>query len=197
MDFLYTPAFKKDRQRILNAYVDSYYDGKEAEHHKELQRVKKEWASLEKYFFKEVDRIFDGFAWLKGDYCGYGSIWTSFPRIINEKVFAFPIYRTQEMANLKTSAIIAHEMLHFMEYEYLQKKFHLQPSEMNSRDNTFWQFTENLNVLIENSPSWRPFRQGVPSQPYPQCKALYAKMKRIWDKDQNLDNLIQKIFLKK
>jgi len=76
----------------------------------------------------------------------------------------------------------------------VQKKYHLKPSESRDKDNFFWQFTENLNVLIENSKMWQPISNGSVSKPYDDCAALYRKMEKIWKKNHDLDNLIVKTF---
>jgi len=120
-----------------------------------------------------------------------------FPRYIDKKVFTFPGLLDRYTDKDFPLRVVAHEMLHFITYDYLQNKYKLKPSEWSSKNNTFWQFTENLNVLIENEKSWHKINGGAKSNPYPNCVKLYQKMKRVWDKNKDIDNLIEKILVKK
>lgn len=194
MRFVLKENFINKKNEILNAFLDEYY----LEQHEYLQDSVKntqvKWQKVEKIFYKKVGRLFHNWPWPKGNYRAYVSIGRMFPRFINDKIFAFPLKTYKPGRENIDLRVIAHEMLHFLEYDYLQKKFGLQPSECASNDNTFWQFTENLNVLIENSMFWREFSSGIKSRPYPDCKKLYVKMKKIWDKNHNIDNLVKKTF---
>ena len=120
------------------------------------------------------------------------SIWYRFPRDIKHQRFAVPA--NPNFKYHSAPHVIAHEMLHFITYDYLEKKYGLKPSEHTDPDNTFWQFTENLNVLIENDPIWAEFADGKISKPYPDCQELYEKMKAIWDQNKDIDNLVRQIF---
>jgi hypothetical protein len=194
LGFVCRKNFIKKKNEILSAYLDEYYLEMNKYLRDSVNNTQAKWQKVEKLFFEKVDLLFHGWPWPKGNYRGYVSIGRSFPRHIKEKFFAFPM-RTynSEYAN-RDLRIIAHEMLHFIEYDYLQKKFGLQPSECNSPDSTFWQFTENLNVLLENTNFWREFSLDYKSKPYPDCQKLYVKMKKIWDKNKDIDNLVEKIF---
>jgi hypothetical protein len=194
--FLFLPKFKSSRQAIISAYVDNWYKLNADNFNSELVKIKKEWSKVESYFFKEVDKIFNNYPWPKGKYLGYGSIWYCFPRDIKRRNFAFPNTNYKKLIPSQAIKVIAHEMLHFIEYDYLQKVYHLRASEYKDKNNIFWQFTENLNVLIENSKAWKPLMGNRESQPYFDCKELYLKMKKIWDNNNDIDNLVTKIFKK-
>lgn len=191
--FLLEGKFSRTRDKFLSAYTDNYYKIHSEDIMREIKKTEKSWKKVEKYFFHEVDRLFNGYPWPKGKYFGYASIWRMFPRFIKMKTFAFPAEPKNFRRNI-TTAVIAHEMLHFITYDYLQKKYKLKPGECCSKDKTFWCFTENLNVLIENEKIWHKFTGGEKNKPYLECQPLYFKMKKIWDKNKNLDNLIVNIF---
>ncbi len=193
MSFVLKKEFIKNRNKILNAYLDQYYTDQHQYLTDSIKNTRAKWQKVEKIFFQKVDKLFHNWPWPKGNYRGYVSIGRMFPRDIKKKIFAFPLRSFKPGRENLDLRVIAHEMLHFIEYDYLQNKFGLKPSEIHSADNTFWQFTENLNVLIENSKFWREFSLGQ-SRPYPECKKLYKKMEKIWHKNKDIDNLIEKIF---
>lgn len=194
MGFVCRKEFVKNKNKILSAYLDEYYREMNGYLTEGINTTRIKWQKVENIFFKEVDRLFHNWPWPRGNYRGYVSIARSYPRYINKKIFAFPMASKVPEFSYRDLKVIAHEMLHFMEYDYLQKKFKLKPSESFSKDNTFWQFTENLNVLLESTDTWTAFTNGYLSKPYPDCKKLYVKMKKIWDKNKDIDNLVEKIF---
>ena len=184
------------KAKISQAIDDFYKDNQEGI----AERVKQaeiNWIKVEDSFYKKVDKLFSGYAWPKPDgeikeYQAIGSILGIFPRDIYRKTFAFPANPLKNKFN--PNLVIAHEMLHFITYDYLEKIYNLDPSEHNSQDNKFWQFTENLNALIEAEPMWAEFLgQGKPNRK-PECAELYDEMEKIWREDKDLDNLIKQVF---
>lgn len=189
---------KEEAYKIAEQKIRQFY----ADHQDEIEAcatvVKANWDSVEHSFFQDVDQLFLGYPWPKPPddrncYTGYASMLSSFPRNISGKNFSFPAHPLRNWRG-RAIRVIAHEMLHFMEYEYMGKKFGLQSSERGSADNTFWQFTENFNVLIENSnfDFWK--NTMGEAKPYSDCQELYDKMKKIWDESHSVDVLINEIF---
>lgn len=173
-------------------YFDAYYKEHGEEIKTRTETAERDWELVEDDFYCKTDAMFHDFPWPKGDYKGVASILSMFPRDIEGKFFTFPV---NPAITRKPTSTVAHEMLHFLEYDYLQKQYGLKPSESYDEDSKFWQFTENLNVLIENGESWKEFKSGErESKPYPDCEDLYKRMKEIWDKNKNIDNLIREIF---
>jgi hypothetical protein len=194
MSFVLRKEFLKDKDKIIKAYLENYYKDAKKYLLGSVKSAQEKWVKSKKIFFKKVDKLFKNWPWSKGSYRGYITVARRYPRFIKYKLFAFPAQSFRFKSQNLDLRVIAHEMLHFLEYDYLEKKFGLEPSESNSADSTFWQFTENLNVLIENSNFWKEFNAGIESKPYDDCKKLYVKMKKIWDKDKDIDNLVRKIF---
>ena len=185
---------KKERLKLAESFAKNRYKKELSSIKSDLKITEQKWRKHEKTFFRLVDKIFKNYPWPKGNYRGYASVFYRFPRFISQKKFAFPTqYNNPKYADVDLR-VIAHEMLHFIAYDYLQKKYHLKPSESRDKDNFFWQFTENLNVLIENSKMWQPMSKKFVSRPYDSAKKLYLKMEKIWRKSHDLDNLIVKTF---
>lgn len=182
----------------VKIFLDTYYDKNETGINKEYERAKKEWQEVEEQFFNKVEELFKGYDWpegpdsFNGKYRGVASIWKIFPRFIKDKWFTFPV--NPEM-KYNPKFVIAHEMLHFIEYEYMEKEYGLKPSNSGDEDNTFWQFTENLNVLIQNEDYWKDFTKGHKPEPKQEYNLeLFERMKKAWDEQKDIDYLISKTF---
>ena len=66
-----------------------------------------------------------------------------------DKTFQIPVYRLHRRY---ISVIIAHEMLHFMFYDYFYKRY---PKYRRPKYNFFvWHISEIFNTVIQNSPAW-------------------------------------------
>ena len=185
------------RQEI-DKFVDEFYQTNRTDIEEKFSEGQEAWAEVADSYFAKVDQMFHSYPWPpalpenQGQYQAMASIWYRFPRDIKHQRFAVPA--NPNFKYHSAPHVIAHEMLHFITYDYLEKKYGLKPSEHTDPDNTFWQFTENLNVLIENDPIWAEFADGKISKPYPDCQELYEKMKAIWDQNKDIDNLVRQIF---
>lgn len=173
-----------ESRAVIVAYVSDYFIRNRVQLQESAATSAHGWKVLAGHFFKQTERIFGDWPWPAGDYRGYVNVLPRrHPRHIRDKYFAVPIFSN------RSALVTAHEMLHFLEYDYLERKFGLV-----STGSRFWQFTENLNVLIENGPDWDPFSQGFVSQPYDDCRELFELMQSIWKKSHHLDDLVREIF---
>lgn len=195
LQFLFQKQFDKNRSDIFREYVNWFYTTNQKTISADIAAIKRRWQQKENNFFKQVDRIFNNHPWPKGNYRAYASIWRSFPRYIKEKKFTFPCKVSERYTIDFPMKVIAHELLHFITYDYLEKRYRITQDKTPYRDNLVWQFTESLNVLIENEKYWHAIigdkEAGVP---YKECEVLYKKMKKIWSRNKNIDNLIKKVF---
>ncbi|MDI6780384.1 MAG: hypothetical protein QME25_09425 [Bacteroidota bacterium] len=137
-----------------------------------LVRYRKEWSVKESKFFELTNDIFNGYRWPKGKYIAYLTIWSMYPRFLEDKTFQIPI-KHQKKGYI--NVIIAHEMLHFIFYEYFYK---LYPRYRQSRYNHFvWHISEIFNVLIQNSPVWfKVFK--TKTMLYPEHKKIIARLRK-------------------
>lgn len=192
LKFLYKKEFRQSRKKFLGSYLDNFFDLNKKAIEGNLKETEYEWKKHEKYFYRQVDEIFNNYPWPKGHYRAYPSLWGMFPRFIKTKEFTFPAFPEKFNKNFSMT-VIAHEMLHFIMYDYLSKRFDLKEGERYDINKSFWCFTENFNVLIENEKIWKPFYSRK-SLPYKDCEKYYLLMKKIWDRNKDLDNLIRKFF---
>jgi len=108
-----------------------------------------------------------------------------YPRFLDDKTFCIPyLHKNEKYVNV----VIAHEMLHFVFYDYFYKKY---PEYNNSEYNFFvWNISEIFNSLIQNSNEWiKVFKEQ--SMTYLQHDIIINKIRDL--KINNIDLLIEKI----
>ncbi len=200
LDYLLEIKDEEQVRKEVEKFVDQFYKSEESGIAEKFQAGQQEWQNLAPIFFDKVNKFFHGYAWPqipnkenRDQYEAWGTIWHTYPRQINNQRFAVPVNPKFNTPNMPS--VVAHEMLHFITYDYLQKKYGLKSSEAGDADNTFWQFTETLNALIEEDEMWQEFMyNGRQPDRKPECEEMYKKMKPIWDQNKDIDNLVRQIF---
>ncbi len=180
----------RERNKIIKEYTRRVYRTKKDKIRDGLNKAKKDWKIIAKGYFELVDKIFDGHSWPKGNYRGIASIYKMYPRYLEHKIFFFPcIHR------ISASKVIAHEMLHFIFFDYLEKHFGLKEhSKIKGKpDDYIWKVSEVFNNVIEN---WRPYRQIIKTKPrpYPGTEKMFKKMSKQWRKQQDINWLLKQWF---
>jgi len=178
---------KRQKEIILQNYIKKYYKEYIPLIKKGAFIAKKQWKKYERAFFILTDNIFSNYPWPKGKYIAYPTIWGMYPRNIKNKVFWFPIKHKKKNY---ISVVIAHEMLHFVFYDYLYKHY---PKYKNHKyDFKIWNISEAFNIVIQNSPEWvKIFKEKCKF--YPGHKRLIKKMQKIWQEKQNIDYLLKRV----
>lgn len=181
---------KKERKKIIQNYVNTFYRKHLSDIKENTITIEKQWRKLEKKFFTLVNKIFKNHFWPKGKYIAHPTIWGMYPRDIKNKVLWFP-YK-HKIRNYPL-VVIAHEMLHFIFYDYLYKHY----LKFKNRKYNFkiWNISEALNIVIQNSPEWIRIFKGE-SKPYPEHEKLIRKIRQIWQEKQDIDYLLKKILPK-
>lgn len=142
--------------------------------------------------------FFNNFPWPKGKYEAYFSISPPCPRFIHNKTFI-----TVYTKDGRWKGIVAHEMLHFMFYEFVRVKYapnlkNTVEKEMNEQLNkTFtlplWDLSEIIDTILLNEKAFQEFLP-YPQFPYPSHKNDYEKMKVIWEKsDKSIEKFLESI----
>ncbi len=131
-------------------YVDALY----ARHGVEFKMRAKEIAILyEKkasIFLRETEEIFKSYAWPRGKYIVYLSIFDFCPRFLEEKTFQIFMYDSDE-GILFT---IAHEMLHFIFYDYCLKRYPAVFRGCDTEEGSFWEVADLFNAVMQRTPSF-------------------------------------------
>lgn len=183
---------QKERAKIIRAYTKDYHLAHNQEFKKELVRIKKDWARIGPRYYKLIDKLFKGHKWPKGEYKAIASIYNMFPRYIETKTFYFP---PDHPENNFANKVIAHEMSHFIFFDYIKKRYKLnQDSKIKGKEKGYvWLVSEIFNYTIEQ---WEPykkiFKYEKKSKPYFGNQVLCNKMKKDWNKKQDIDWLLDK-----
>ncbi|MFA5247992.1 MAG: hypothetical protein WC415_01965 [Patescibacteria group bacterium] len=156
---------------------------------KNLKIFATNWKKIEPNFFNLINDLFGDFSWPKGEYTAYFTIWSMYPRFLEDKTFQVPYkFRSRKYINV----IIAHEMLHFIFYEYFYSLFKkYRPEKYNF---FVWNVSEIFNVIVQNSPSWLKVF-GVPTMSYPEHDKIVKKINKsfVLNGKEDIKDLILKI----
>lgn len=170
-------------------YIDWYYKTHRNELLKKKKNFEKLWRKAERDFFDKTDKIFKGHQWPKGKYICYLSIFSCGPRFLQNKTFqSFYKYSPEILIQQ-----IIHEMLHFMFYDYLYKKFPKYKAKKYKQK--IWKISEAFNYIIQNQKEWTELF-GKPILAYPKLKKLVQKTQKTWLEKKDIDCLLKKILSK-
>ncbi|PIV00917.1 hypothetical protein COS54_02020 [Candidatus Shapirobacteria bacterium CG03_land_8_20_14_0_80_39_12] len=170
---------EKKKRAGVEQYVDSFYEVHEIQLEGIRKKFEEDWRQIARPFFQAIDQIFDH-PWPKSPYLAYPSIFPCGPRFLEQKSFQI-FYLDQPLIS------IAHEILHFLFYDYLKKNF---PREDLS-SNDVWILSEIVNTLTLDSPRFAKILMSTHLHPYPAQKDLLNCLKPLW-KTESLNNFLEK-----
>ncbi|OGK11293.1 hypothetical protein A2954_01900 [Candidatus Roizmanbacteria bacterium RIFCSPLOWO2_01_FULL_37_12] len=164
IDFLWHPelakALKKtggEKNKIINEYVINFYEG----HRDELETARSvfqaEWDEVQPEFFNITDKLFNNHQWPAGRYLGFPSIFNSNQRFLETKTFQ--IFSLKNDVGVPNS--VAHEMLHFIFYDYLEKNYREYVKEIGG--DKLWALSEIFDDLAFEQPEYAKFKAKIPS----------------------------------
>lgn len=166
-------------QKKIKEYVDSYYVNNDQKIKATLEKTKTDWNNVSDQFYQEVDRLFEGHPWPKGEYVGFASIFDCNPRFLGNKTFQF-FYNHQE----GTIYVAAHEMLHFMFFDYAFKHF---PKLI---EDDLWDISEIFNVIILSQPEFVAITSNKSPRVYPNHLKEIPKYTNLWKNSKNVKEFI-------
>lgn len=183
-------TLKIDKKEITD-FIQTFYKKEKETMLKNISLYKSNWSKKEGMFYNMTDEIFGCDLWPKGEYIVYPTIWGMFPRFLENMTFQTPYrYRNKKYVNV----IIAHEMLHFIFYNYFYKKY----SKYKKNDYNFfvWHISEIFNVVVQNSPKWLNVFK-VKTMDYPEHQKIIKKIEGKYGhkKEWKVDDLIKDIIL--
>jgi len=181
-------TLKIDRKKIID-FVKSFYEKKEKIIQKNMSVYQSNWQKKEEKFYGLVDKLFGGNFWPKGKYIVYTTIWGMFPRFLEDMTFQVPYkYKKKKYVNV----VIAHEMLHFIFYNYFYKRY---PQYKKDEHNFLvWHISEIFNVIVQNSSNWLKVF-GIKTIDYPEHQEIIMKIENRYGKksDWQIKDLINDI----
>ena len=125
-------------------------------------------------------KVFDH-PWPKGLYVSYLSVFPCGPRFLENKTFQV-FYLTKNIS-LNT----AHELLHFLFYDYFEKKF----PEISLTEEKVWILSEVLNFLILDLPEFHAIFGASHSHPYPNHISIIENLKPEWENRKDLNSFLK------
>jgi hypothetical protein len=193
LQFILNKSFtKKEKDKIIREYTKSYYLNYQQYLKDNIKKIKKEWTKVEPKYYKIINKIFKNHPWPKGNYRAFGSIYNMYPRHIDSKIFYFPAETNNPQFALK---VIAHEMTHFIYFDYLKKKYKLNEDSKikGKKDEYVWLVSEIFNYTLERwAPYKKIFKNESKRKPYFGNENLCQKMHKDWQKKQDIDWLLDK-----
>jgi hypothetical protein len=179
---------EKKRGNLITGYARYFYKNHRREIEKGVRAARADWSKVEKSYFRLVDCVFKGHQWPEGWYVGFATVFHSYPRHIETKTFFFPYsHSVPKYAN----KVIAHEMLHFMFFDYIEKRYGLKErGRMRGKPSDYiWEVSEVFNNVIEE---WKPYKKvfKINARPYKGTERMFAKMNRQWKEKQDVDWLL-------
>lgn len=173
---------KKEAQK----YVFEFYLKNQKQIEKNFVLFEKKWRAKEKAFFALVEKIFPNTPWPKGKYIAYSTIWSMYPRFLQDKTFQIPgITRNKKAVVL----IIAHELLHFIFFDYFMRKYKKYKS--HKYDFFVWHVSEIFNSIILRQEEWQNLLESQ-NQDYPEHEKIISKLMK---EKMSAEELIEKIVL--
>ncbi|MFA5169449.1 MAG: hypothetical protein WC420_01700 [Candidatus Paceibacterota bacterium] len=168
----------EDKRKYLDNYISEYYISHKDEIkslcNKTIEYLKQE---QEKYFLL-VDKIFKNYPWPKEELIGNFSIFDFCPRFLEDGEFQVFIYGNH---NLQLFTIF-HECLHFIFYDFAQKKFPGTLGKMNTEKGELWDIAEVFNAVIQNTDDFIDLHSKIENIGYPDHKELITKGTLLWRK---------------
>lgn len=175
---------KKKRERLISEYVDCFYKTHLSKLCNIVHKFNNKWKKREKEFLNSVAKIFRNHPWPKGKYIGYLSIFDCNPRNLKDKTFQ--IYYKHPAGVVY---VTAHELLHFIFYDYFKKKFKKDFKKIS--EEKLWKISEIFNSVLF---SFKPFSRFAPNKlkrfDYPAFKKEIKRTKKIWETSKDIDRLI-------
>ena len=179
----------KNPKSFLNKYIIEYYKSHSLELKKLSKKTQERLDQSQEDFFKTVDKIFNHYPWPVKELTGVFSIFDFCPRFLDWGGFQIFIYDNRNM-QLFT---IFHEMLHFIFYDFVQKKFSDKFKNLSTEEGLFWDLAEVFNAVIQDTDDFIKLHGKIDNLGYPDHKKLIVRGKKIWKENPNIEEWVDKM----
>lgn len=188
--FVFAGCSRDRRRDIVWEYLQMCYRAQKRCFLDRIAEVERDWLAVEDEYYALVQNLFGGHPWPAGDYLAVGSVWQGFSYDAGSQLFYFPLIRGP---HLQAREVIAHELVHMLFWDYVEEKYGLRKKIWRRRRNHFvWQVSEALLTILQQ---WEPYARLVEARdsgPYSECRRVYERMKQDWDREQNVQKLLDK-----
>lgn len=180
---------KSEQEKIIDLHFDNFYKDHNHYLNKRIKEFQTDWDKVEKKYFQEVSKIFKNHSWSQGKYVGYLSIIDCNPRFLNDKTFQVFYFHPEGSV-----AVTAHELLHFIFYDYCLEKHAKMFKKLNPNNGIFWDLAEIFNAIVLSQPEFVKIHKIKKQRNYPAHKKDIPILKRMWNKEKDIDKWIIKSF---
>lgn len=174
---------KDSKNLFFKNYVDQLYIDNEIKLVDIKEKTQKSWDLIEGIFLEKVQNLFDGHSWPDGAYVGFLSLFNCNPRFLDNKTFQ--VYYKHPEGLVYVSA---HEMLHFMFYDYLEKNPDLTK---NVSESVVWDLSEIFNVVVLERPEFVEIIGNSRPRPYEKHETQITKFRELIKNSENIDSFIK------
>ncbi len=174
---------KDSKNLFFKNYVDQLYIDNEIKLVDIKEKTQKSWDLIEGIFLEKVQNLFNGHPWPDGAYVGFLSLFNCNPRFLDNKTFQ--VYYKHPEGLVYVSA---HEMLHFMFYDYLEKNPDLTK---NVSESVVWDLSEIFNVVVLERPEFVEITGNYYPKPYEEHETQITKFRELIKNSENVDSFIK------
>lgn len=181
---------EEKKERIINDYFDMFYEKNSQKLKQARKNFKKEWSRVEEDFIEKTKELFGGdYQFPPGKYLGYISAINCNPRFLENKTFQIYFQHPQGVGY-----VTAHELLHFVFYDYTQDKF---PEFFEDRDpnkGIYWDLAEIFNDVVLALDDFRTIHGQEDISVYPKHEKYLEEFTKLWEKTEDIDGFIEEGF---
>lgn len=172
------------RKYFNDNYVTDSYKTHQKELNDAVEKMRTEWLTIEESYFKAVDGLFNH-PWPEGKYICYLSIFNCNPRFIETKEFQ-AYYKHPETTN----HVCAHEMLHFIFYDYVEKNFSLEYRGLGEK--VIWKLSEIFNDVVLRLPEFAAITGQSNPGIYAETRQELDDAIKLWEETKSVKAFITK-----
>ncbi|MDO8498556.1 MAG: hypothetical protein Q7S44_02115 [bacterium] len=189
---------EEERNNRLKQYIENFYEEHDGYLEGQIDLLNQKWEKVLSLFYTRADKVFKGLKWPEGQYIAFITISPPCPRFVDNKTFQITMNPEWEWI-----PIIAHEMLHFLFFEYVRKRYlpelgNTLEDKMNEKlvgkfIIPLWELSEVFNIVVLNSKDF-PKEMGGKSRLYHGLDSYTKIVKSIWKEvDGDIDLFFSKV----
>jgi len=175
-----------DTEEIVSSYFNSFYTKNNLLLKRKKEEFEEEWRRVEDNFFNITTKLFKGHNYPQGKYIGYVSIVNCNPRFLHNKTFQIFYHHPQGVRYA-----IAHELLHFIFYDYAIKKHSQLFLDTNTEEGPLWDMAEIFNSILLHTPDFVEVHGIKEKINYPKHSRLISRLVNVWREDQDINAFIE------
>jgi len=174
---------KEIQRRAISEYVDNFYQKHSDELKLASDRFQIVWDEIAPRYFSEIEKLFGSLYIYKNKIIKASPSITNCGDIADDHTRFHIWYKWYEKPD-DVRVLIAHEILHFYYYAYVQEKRFLTLVRQ-------WDLAEIFNVVILGLPQFVGII-GKPDLGYEQHDRYFPYYRKLWNESVSLDDYLQK-----